>query len=474
MPRAPRSKAHALPAPLAPAPARARRPGGRGAERGADRDRRPDAGVDAGDGAHAGAARRSGHDVRQRVRVAVAVLPVAGVAADRALRAQPRRARHLAAVGRLRGLDGSETLAVWPERAGYATVLLGKYLNRYGAATRPRCRRAGPSGTGSSTPRPTATTATCSTTTACCTASARGRLPDRRDHRPRRGDRRARAASPQPFFLWVSYLAPHNGLPREPATRRGPLAVPAPRHAGRFGDEPLPRTRVRRGGRARQAGRDAAAAAARRGDVAAIEHHYRQELGRCWRSTRASGGSSPRSSAPASSRTPAGLHLRQRLPARRAPRAGRQGARLRAVDPRAAADARPGVPAGCGCPSSPPTSTWRRRSSRRPAPSPPWEADGVSLFGFLRDPGLETGRDLLIEGPPAPRGLPRFRGHPLGGSPAARARHGRPRVYDLRRPAPAGQPRRAARGRPGWRRRWRGGSSVRACAGASAARPDLR
>src|SRR5687768_6074298 len=29
-------------------------------------------------------------------------------------------------------LDGRETLAVWLQRAGYATVLLGKYLNRYG------------------------------------------------------------------------------------------------------------------------------------------------------------------------------------------------------------------------------------------------------------------------------------------------------------------------------------------------------
>jgi len=35
--------------------------------------------------------------------------------------------------GGIRRLDGSETLAVWLQRAGYATGLVGKYLNGYGA-----------------------------------------------------------------------------------------------------------------------------------------------------------------------------------------------------------------------------------------------------------------------------------------------------------------------------------------------------
>ncbi len=57
-------------------------------------------------------------------------------------------------------LGKREWLPVWLQRAGYHTVHIGKFLNRYGVRTLPRCRPAGTSGTRRWTPRPTATTAT--------------------------------------------------------------------------------------------------------------------------------------------------------------------------------------------------------------------------------------------------------------------------------------------------------------------------
>ena len=102
-----------------------------------------------------------------------------------------------------------------------------------GAATRARSRRAGPSGTGSSTRRPTRYYGYVFNDDGVLRKYGR-RVPDRRDHRARRGDRSSRrAASPQPFFLWVGYLAPHNGLPREPGDPPGtPTPVARPAHAG--------------------------------------------------------------------------------------------------------------------------------------------------------------------------------------------------------------------------------------------------
>lgn len=48
------------------------------------------------------------------------------------------------------------------------------------------------------------------------------------------------AAGVQPFFLFVTYLAPHSGDPIEPGDPALPTPVPAPRHKGRFAGELLP------------------------------------------------------------------------------------------------------------------------------------------------------------------------------------------------------------------------------------------
>jgi arylsulfatase A-like enzyme len=50
------------------------------------------------------------------------------------------------------------------------------------------------------------------------------------------------AAGGNPFFLFVTYLAPHVGDPVEPGDPSLPTPVPAPRHKGRFAGELLPRS----------------------------------------------------------------------------------------------------------------------------------------------------------------------------------------------------------------------------------------
>jgi arylsulfatase A-like enzyme len=53
---------------------------------------------------------------------------------------------------------------------------------------------------------------------------------------------RRRAPKPQPFFMWLTTMAPHDAGPREPNDPpRFPTTVPAPRHAGIFAGEPLPK-----------------------------------------------------------------------------------------------------------------------------------------------------------------------------------------------------------------------------------------
>ena len=53
-----------------------------------------------------------------------------------------------------------------------------------------------------------------------------------------------RAPKAQPFFLWLTYTAPHVGGPDpnpQPPFNCDDAAKPAPRHAHAFDSEPLPR-----------------------------------------------------------------------------------------------------------------------------------------------------------------------------------------------------------------------------------------
>ena len=313
-------------------------------------------------------------------------------------------------------LDHSETLAVWLQRAGYATVQLGKYLNHYGRRDPTR----GPAGWtewhGLVDPSTYSYYGYVINDDGVLTRyGASRRLPDRRAS-PERAEEiiARRAAAPEPFFLWVGYLAPHNGLPREPRRPAGmPTPVAAPRHAGAFaGDDASRARRLQRGRRARQAARDPAPRRGCRGrSERPIDAHYRQELesllavdegvDRIVEALRRSGELEDTLIVFTSDN--GFMHGEHRV-------ADRQGAALRALDPRAAADARPGRAARRGARPA--------RGQRRPRADDPRggrrdravDARRRLAVRLPARPGPQTGRDILIEGPARRRGGLRFTG----------------------------------------------------------------
>jgi arylsulfatase A-like enzyme len=134
-------------------------------------------------------------------------------------------------------LDQSETLPVWLQRAGYATAHVGKFLNGYGKADATEVPLGWTEWYGSIDNS---------------TYRMYGYRLNENGTVVRYGEGPAdyqtdvyadkavdvierRAASPEPFFLSVATLAPHLELDRAPPR-------PAPRHAGAFADEPLPRS----------------------------------------------------------------------------------------------------------------------------------------------------------------------------------------------------------------------------------------
>jgi N-acetylglucosamine-6-sulfatase len=138
-------------------------------------------------------------------------------------------------------LDRRETLPVWLRRAGYRTMHVGKFLNRYGQDRGPYHVPPGwDDWHGSVDPF----TYEFYGTLLNENGALRGYPSDySTDLYARRAiDLIGRAATgDRPFFLSVGFLAPHSGGPRElddPAGLATP--VPAPRHRDRFAYEPLP------------------------------------------------------------------------------------------------------------------------------------------------------------------------------------------------------------------------------------------
>ncbi|HXT19376.1 MAG TPA: sulfatase [Thermoanaerobaculia bacterium] len=136
-------------------------------------------------------------------------------------------------------LDAGETLPVWLQRAGYYTAHVGKYLNGYGEVVPP----AVPPGWSRWLALVDPTTysfydytlsddghlvhrgnAEADYQTDVLAAAAEAVIRDRAGHGP--------------FFLSVAPVAPH--LERSDAGGKGEAPRPAPRHAGRFADEPMP------------------------------------------------------------------------------------------------------------------------------------------------------------------------------------------------------------------------------------------
>jgi N-acetylglucosamine-6-sulfatase len=140
--------------------------------------------------------------------------------------------------------DPSETLAVWLQRAGYATTLVGKYMNGYGLLDQTGV----PPGwtewhglLGYSTYRFYG-----------YTFNHDGQLQKygfgaedyQTDEITRLSEEvvRRRAADERPFFLWTTYVAPHASAQRLDLFRTPPgaLAHPAPRHRNAFFGAALP------------------------------------------------------------------------------------------------------------------------------------------------------------------------------------------------------------------------------------------
>jgi arylsulfatase A-like enzyme len=143
--------------------------------------------------------------------------------------------------GGYRRLDGSNTLPVWLQRAGYRTIHVGKYLNGYGTDDPTEIPPGWSEWYGSVDPSTYRFYG--------YTLNENGRLVTyerayQTDVYARKavGFIQRRAPGTQPFFLSVAFLAPHSGGPREPSDPVGQATpVPAPRHRNDFASAPLPR-----------------------------------------------------------------------------------------------------------------------------------------------------------------------------------------------------------------------------------------
>ena len=143
-------------------------------------------------------------------------------------------------VNGLSRFDQANTLATWLQRAGYTTALVGKYLNGYGTRT----AKGIPPGWSEwyAAVRLAYFNHTMQRNGKLVTFGTRTR-----DYQTDVYTRTAlnfiarRAKGKKPWFLWVSYWAPHYGAPREdgdPPNLKTPAR--APRDRGVFAHEPMP------------------------------------------------------------------------------------------------------------------------------------------------------------------------------------------------------------------------------------------
>ena len=157
---------------------------------------------------------------------------------------------------RFQELHGTNHLAVWLRNSGYYTAMIGKYLNGY--SNQPRV----PAGWSE-----WQATAPDDQRVYGYTLNNNGTLvkygQDPEDYKQDVLSRRAvdfvdrRAPRAQPFFLWLTYTAPHTTYgesPNPPSDCAG-SAVPAPRHANALNSAAATQAaELQRGRRLRQAG----------------------------------------------------------------------------------------------------------------------------------------------------------------------------------------------------------------------------
>jgi arylsulfatase A-like enzyme len=144
---------------------------------------------------------------------------------------------------RFQALHGDNNLAVWLQNAGYYTAMIGKYLNGY--ANKP----AVPPGWSewyAGAPDDQDVYDYTLNENGVLVHYGEMAADFKQDVLTGKAvdlvNRRAPAA--QPFFLWLTYTAPHIGHPSpspNPPFDCGAVAKPAPRHAHAFDSEPLPR-----------------------------------------------------------------------------------------------------------------------------------------------------------------------------------------------------------------------------------------
>jgi N-acetylglucosamine-6-sulfatase len=144
---------------------------------------------------------------------------------------------------RFETLHGDNNLAVWLQDAGYYTAMIGKYLNGY--SNNPLVP---PGWSEWDAAAPNDQGVYNYTLNENGTLVHYGQKPADFKQDVLTGkavdlvDRRATNA--QPFFLWLTYTAPHSGGPDpnpNPPSDCGGTAKPAPRHAHAFDSEPLPK-----------------------------------------------------------------------------------------------------------------------------------------------------------------------------------------------------------------------------------------
>jgi arylsulfatase A-like enzyme len=148
--------------------------------------------------------------------------------------------------GGYQAFDHTNALPVWLQRGGYWTIDLGRYLNGYGVMVPPETIPPGWS-EWHNTVDPT------TFDYSHWEMNDNGRLVDyplpglpeyQTDFLSRRASELLTQASAlsQPFFLSLTFPAPHSGRPRDPDDPQGlPTPSPAPGHRDQFAHEPLPR-----------------------------------------------------------------------------------------------------------------------------------------------------------------------------------------------------------------------------------------
>jgi arylsulfatase A-like enzyme len=141
---------------------------------------------------------------------------------------------------RFHALHGDNHLGVWLRQAGYYTAMIGRYLNGY--VYRPLVPRGWSEWYASANQKVYGYTLDENGT---LVKYRQNPAAFKQDVLTRKAvdfvDRRAPKA--QPFFLWLTYTAPHIGEPPDPHPPHNcrKAAIPAPRHAHAFDTEPLPK-----------------------------------------------------------------------------------------------------------------------------------------------------------------------------------------------------------------------------------------